>query len=63
MIYRLPEVSDKDILYEYVQEHYDNGEVRISASLGLTSSDYGEWVEKIRTNAMIGDETWGKSQL
>lgn len=31
MIYRLPEISDKESLYDYIQEHYDNGEVRIRA--------------------------------
>ena len=31
MNYRLPELNDKIMLHEYVQEHYDNGETRISA--------------------------------
>ena len=44
MKYRLPEINDKDILKAYVQEHYENGETSISASLGLSSSDYTEWV-------------------
>lgn len=35
MVYRLPEISDKNILLEYVQEHYDNNEFGISASMGL----------------------------
>ena len=43
MEYRLPEINDKDILKAYVQEHQDNGESSISASLGLSSSDYSEW--------------------
>ena len=63
MIYRLPELKDKDILQEYVQEHRDNQEYGISASLGLTSSDYSEWVEKIRNNALNGDEQRGRSLL
>ena len=63
MIYRLPEISDKIILQEYVQEHYDYNETSISASLGLTSSEYFDWVEKIQKNAIIGDELWGKSLL
>ena len=33
MVYRLPEISDKNILLEYVQEHYDNNEFGISASM------------------------------
>ena len=44
MKYRLPEINDKDILQTYVLEHHDNGETNISASLGLSSSDYTEWV-------------------
>lgn len=63
MIYRLPEIDDKDMLNEYIQEHYDNGETSISASLGLSVSDYAEWIEKIHRNALIGDEAWGRSLL
>lgn len=63
MKYRLPEINDKDILQKYVQEHHNNGETSISASLGLSSSDYTEWVTKIKNNALSGDEQWGKSLL
>lgn len=63
MVYRLPEIGDKSILQEYMQEHYDNKENSISASLGLPASDYSDWVEKIQRNALVGDEQWGKSLL
>ncbi|MBR6571528.1 MAG: GNAT family N-acetyltransferase [Clostridia bacterium] len=63
MIYRLPEINDKAILQAYIQEHYENKENSISASLGLSSSEYSDWVEKIQRNATIGDEQWGKSLL
>ena len=63
MIYRLPEISDKSILQEYMQEHYDNKETSISASLGLPASEYSDRVEKIQRNAFSGDEQWGKSLL
>ncbi len=63
MIYRLPEIRDKSILQEYMQEHYDNKESSISASLGLPASEYEEWVEKIQKNALVGDEQRGKSLL
>ena len=63
MIYRLPELKDKYILQEYVQEHYDHGETSITASLDLTSSDYTKWIDKIHRNASDGDELWGKSLL
>lgn len=61
MNYRLPEISDEIMLYEYVQEHYDNGETSISASLDLSVSDYSVWVEKMWNNASVGDDVWGKS--
>ena len=63
MKYRLPTADDKMILAEYVQEHYDNQETSISASLGLAASDYNSWVDKIRQNATIGDSEWKKSLL
>ncbi|MBE5778753.1 MAG: GNAT family N-acetyltransferase [Clostridiales bacterium] len=63
MIYRLPETGDRDMLLEYVQEHSANQETSISASHGLTSSDYSQWVEKIQKNASAGDDLWGKSLL
>lgn len=63
MIYRLPELDDERILMEYVQEHYDNEEHGISASMGLMGSEYAEWVERMQTNASAGDEQWGKSLL
>ncbi len=63
MLYRLPEISDKSILQEYMQEHYDNKEKSISASLGLPASEYSDWIDKIHRNASVGDEEWGKSLL
>ncbi len=63
MLYRLPETEDKDLLYAYMQEHYENGEAGISASLGLSSSVYDEWLDKIHKNALTGDEKWGRSLL
>lgn len=60
---RLPEAGDKHILMAYVQEHVDNGEKSISASMGLNSTDYAAWVEKIQHNALVGDEAWGRSLL
>jgi len=63
MIYRLPENSDKEMLREYVQEHHDFGETSISASLGLSSSEFSAWVEKIHRNADASSEDWGRSLL
>ena len=63
MYYRLPESSDETMLRAYIQEHYDNGETSISASLGLAASGYSEWVEKIQDNVSVGDDEWGRSLL
>jgi len=63
MIYRLPDVNYKDMLHEYIQEHYDNGETSISASLELATSEYSKWVEKIQRNALVDDEILGKFLL
>ena len=65
MTYRLPEKGggDREMLCEYVREHRENGETDISASHGLTDSEYSEWVGKIHKNASEGDGTWGKSLL
>lgn len=46
MNYRFPLISDEKMLCEYMQEHYDNGETSISASMDLSVSDYSDWVEK-----------------
>lgn len=63
MNYRLPLISDEKMLCEYMQEHYDNGETSISASMDISASDYSDWVEKMRNNASVGDDEWGKSLL
>ena len=60
MTYRLPTINDEYILKEYVQEHFDNNENRISASHALTSTEFSAWVEKMQNSALIGDEDFGK---
>ena len=57
---RLPRLIDKELLSKYVQEHFDNNETSISASLGLSKMEYSDWVEKINNNVTIGDEEFGK---
>ena len=56
-----PQLEDEGIIRDYVKEHYENGETSISASHGLTSSEYGQWVERINRNALTGDKDFGKS--
>ena len=63
MIYRLPKNEDKELLSKYVQEHYDNNETSISASMGLTKIDFFEWVKIINSNAINGNEEFGKNIL
>ena len=63
MKYRLPTKDDYEILKEYVEEHYANGEKSISASLGLTNMNYDAWVEKINRNSREPDDEWGKYYL
>lgn len=60
MTYRLPTINDEYILKEYVQEHFDNNENRISASHALTSTEFSAWVEKMQNSALIGDKDFGK---
>lgn len=63
MIYRLPESNDKDILYEYVREHFLSGETSVSASAGLLRGEYADWMEKVRANALKGGAEQGGSLL
>lgn len=63
MNYRLPEISDKTLLCEYLREHYDAGESSVSASMDLSASAYSEWVGMVWNNASIGNAEWGKSIL
>lgn len=61
--YRLPTIEDEDILKDYVKEHYDSGENKISASMGLATMDYREWVEKINRLTEMPEDDWGRSYL
>ena len=63
MLYRLPQLSDQDLLKAYVLEHMDHGENSISASVGLLAMEYSDWVEMIQTKATTGDAQWGRSLL
>ncbi len=63
MTYRLPNLEDKNILIDYVAEHYANGEKSISASNGLTTMEFTKWVNKINRNKEIADDEWGKYYL
>lgn len=63
MKYRLPSIEDRQILMDYVKEHYSNNESSISASNGLTQMNYSDWVNKINRNSKIKDDDWGQYYL
>lgn len=59
----LPSLNDKILVEEYVQEHYDNGEIRISASMTLTSAPYEKWVDYVHSLARDGSPKWGHTTI
>lgn len=61
MKFRLPELKDQEEIISYIEDHYAHGENSLSASNGLTSSKYEDWVKRIHKNVDIPDEVWGKS--
>lgn len=61
LLYRLPAPGDEDMLGGYVKEHLDAGEERISASMGLASSDPSDWIARMAERALVGDGEWGRS--
>ncbi len=63
MIYRMPQIGDGEMLKDYVREHLEWGETRISASRGVAACEYGQWLEILRKNDREGDEKWGRSLL
>ena len=58
---RLPEMTDRQILQEYMEEHYAAGESKVSASMRLPVTPFEEWTALMKRNAEIPDETWGRS--
>jgi len=63
MEYRLPELTDKVLLDDYIKEHLSNGENSISASTGLLSSEFNNWINQIHINELYGNECFDKSSL
>ena len=61
MHYRLPEIRDEELLREYMQEHYDNGETDVNSSMDFATSEYSDWFKRLWNNASVGDAEWGKS--
>lgn len=63
MVFRLPQIEDEAMLFDYVQEHCKNSETSIAASRALTSQPFSDWVSRMHRNAQEGDETFGKSLM
>jgi predicted acetyltransferase len=63
MQFRLPRPEDEPLLRDYVREHLDHGETDITASHGLTTMAFADWIAEISRNAEIGDPEYGKSLL
>ena len=61
MKYRLPELKDKEIIKEYIKEHYSCNTQKLNGSTKLLSMNFEDWVKMIHDNANIGDNEWGKS--
>lgn len=59
---RKPTLSDKEKLLDYVKEHYDNGEMSISASNGMPTMEYEEWLEKLKNDEDGKNIEWGISE-
>lgn len=60
MKWRLPKLEDKEEIISYIEDHYAHNEKSLSASNGLTSTKYEDWVQKIYKNVNVPDEVWGK---
>ena len=61
MRYKLPELSDEGEILKYIESHHENGVESISASNGLTSMEYSDWVKMIHNNTIVPNGNWGRS--
>lgn len=61
MEFRLPRLEDKEEIIKYITDHYAHSEKELSASMGLTSMKYEDWVELINLRTNIPDSTWLRS--
>lgn len=62
MLLRKPKEEDQARLMDYMMEHYANGEMSISASNGLPTMPYKEWLEKLKDDESGKNEDWGISE-
>ena len=62
MLLRKPKEEDQARLMDYMMEHYANGEMSISASNGMPTMPYKEWLEKLNDDESGKNEEWGISE-
>ena len=63
LTFRLPELTDKRIIGDYVREHFEHGEQSISASIHLLNMDFEDWVYYVHSLQSEGADGWGRSHL
>lgn len=59
---RKPKIEDQAKLMDYIMEHYINGEMSISASNGMPTMPYEEWLEKLKKDESGDNKDWGISE-
>lgn len=59
--FKQPKLEDKQIILDYVQEHYDDSEFELHGSNMLDKVDFKEWIDKLENDKHIPDEFFGKS--
>lgn len=57
---RPPKLSDKEEVIKYIQNHYANKEKSLSASDGLTSMTYEDWLMQVKNNTIVKNGDWGR---
>ena len=63
LTFRLPELTDRQIIQHYIREHLEHGEHSISASLHLMNMSFDDWVYYAHSLKSEGAEGWGRSYL
>lgn len=59
---RKPTLNDKELLINYINEHYSNGETSISASNGMPTMEYKSWLNKLKADEEGQNIEWGISE-
>lgn len=62
MLLRKPKLEDKENLKDYMEEHHLNGEMSISASNGMSTMTYEDWLKKLEHDELGKNKEWGVSE-